>query len=74
MTKADILKALDDLGWAHVKTDQDDRTMARRGVAILVAMVLISHIGEDDLADLQRTIEAKLAQQEGPVWLSPSVH
>lgn len=74
MTKTEILKALDDLGWAHVKTEQDDRTLARRGVSLLVAMVLISHIEDADLAELQRTIQANLADQEGPRWLAPTVH
>jgi hypothetical protein len=73
MTKSDILKELDDLGWQNAKTD-DDRTRVRRGVSLVVAMMVIDHIDDDMLKTLQVWISRALTEQDAPPWLSPSVH
>jgi len=73
MTKADILKELDDLGWQNAKTE-DDRARVRRGVSLVVAMLLIEQIDDDTLRQFQVWITDQLTDEKGPAWLSPSVH
>lgn len=73
MTKSDILKELDDLGWQNAKTD-DDRTRVRRGVSLVVAMLLIEQIDDATLKQFQVWITDKLTDDKGPPWLSGTIH
>ena len=76
MTKADILKELDDLGWQNAKAHQDDRCMVRRGVSLVVAMVIINSLSASELDAIQQHIQAKLTDPDAPTpgWVLATVH